>query len=85
MIGRATIFERQEKVWEDEYREEWHGYWVFFQFDTNEGQITLKARVSKSFYESVKPGVTLAVRYNATDPCIALLEGEYGFDEAAIA
>jgi threonine/homoserine efflux transporter RhtA len=32
--------------------------------------------VTTSIYENVEPGTTLGVRYNATNPRIALLEGD---------
>jgi len=42
----------------------------------------LKAKVGQPLYESVNPGDVVGVRYAAHNPCIALLEGEEGFDQA---
>lgn len=74
--SQAKILERQIEIKEDDFGEKWNAYWVVIQFKTDEGQLTLRAQVTKSIYESVEPGTTLGVRYNATDPRIALLEGE---------
>jgi len=83
MTSQATILDRQVQVSKDRYSErEYRTYWVVFRFDAGEEQVTLKARVSRFFYGSVGPGTTVTVRYAATNPCIALLEGEDGYRQA---
>jgi len=76
--SQAKILERQVEIKEDNFGERWNVYWVVIQFGTGEGQLTLRAQVTKSIYESVESGATLGVRYHTTDPRIALLEGEWG-------
>jgi hypothetical protein len=83
VTSRATILDRQVELSRDRYWErEWHTYWVVVQFYAGEAQVTLRARVSKPFYDSLSPGATVAVRYAAADPRIALLEGEDAYDQA---
>jgi hypothetical protein len=83
VTSRATVVDRQVEVSKDRYGErEWHRCWVFFQFYASEGQVTLKARVSESFYDRVEPGATVGVRYAAADPRVAVLEGEDEYDRA---
>jgi hypothetical protein len=80
MTSQATILDRQVKVEKDRYGErEWRTYWVVFRFDAGEGQVTLRARVSKLLYDSAEPGTVVAVRYAAANPRIALIEGEEGY------
>jgi hypothetical protein len=74
--SQAIILERRVEIKKDDFGEKWNVYWVVIQFKTDEGQLTLRAQVTKSIYESVEPGATLGMRYNARDPRIALFEGE---------
>jgi hypothetical protein len=79
MTAQATILDRHVKVEKDRYGErEWRTYWVVFRFDAGEGQVALRAMVSKPLYDSAEPGTVVAVRYAAANPRIALLEGEEG-------
>lgn len=56
-------------------------YWVTVQFNAVRPggaveQVTLKAQVSKRFYDRLHPGTEVTVRYATEDPCITFLQGE---------
>jgi hypothetical protein len=80
---KATVFDRGVNHGEDEFGlARPPGYWIGFEFETEEGKVRLQAYLPKSLQERLEPGDSLNMCYSADNPRLALLEGEADYDEA---
>lgn len=52
-------------------------YWLVFQYDTDESQVTLRTQVSKSLFNKKPIGSSLEIRYSPQDPRIVQIEGGF--------
>ena len=52
-------------------------YWLIFQFDTADRQVTLRAQISKSLFNNKPIGSSLEIRYLPQDPRIVQIEGGF--------
>ncbi len=73
----GKILDRTVKEHKDSYGNVTRTYWITLKFDSTEGSVTLRARVDKEYYERLREGEAVAVRYALENPRLALLEGEW--------
>jgi hypothetical protein len=52
-------------------------YWLAFQFDTEDREVTLRAQVSKHLFDKKLKGSSLQIRYSPQDPDIVQIEGGF--------
>ena len=72
----GEILARTAKEHEDSYGNVSYTYWATFRFDTAEGPVTLRGLVDKGYYDRLRKGNSINVRYALENPRLALLEGE---------
>lgn len=75
-ITTGTVIDRQARRRRDSYGHEHTSYEVIICFTAGNEVITLKANVTRYFFESARPTRNLEVQYARTNPRVALFEGE---------
>jgi hypothetical protein len=82
--ARASVIERiaeRRQGYEDLY----YVYWITVRFESSQGPVVLRAKVSKPQYERLEGARTVNVHYAPKNLRVALLEGEYKEQGAQVA
>jgi hypothetical protein len=77
VTAEGEILDRTVREHRDSEGDTTYTYWVTFRFDTAEGPVTLQGLVDKGYYERLRKGDSIMVRYALENPRLALLEGEW--------
>ena len=79
--SEATIEACRIETEEDDYGKVWTYHWITVKFLPESQPQFLQARVTKAFYETVAEGMILSVKFNKTNPRVAIFEGETRYDQ----